>query len=231
MNTSLKIKGLPLEERPRERLEAYGELTLSNTELLAVILGSGTKGKSVLALSQELLSLFGSLTALAEAGLNDLCKVKGLGKAKAIQLKAALGLGQRLARENGSPKYKITTPEHAYFWIRDRIAHQKREIFGAILLDVRGNAVRWEEISIGTLTQTLVHPREVFSPAIQHRAAGLILAHNHPSGDPTPSPQDIILTRSLIQASHVLGIPINDHIIVSSSGFVSLKEEGIIKVY
>lgn len=227
----MQIKRLPVEERPRERLEAYGELTLSNTELIAVILGSGTKGKSVLSLSQELLGKFGSLTALAEAGLNDLCTIKGLGKAKAIQLKAALGLGQRLAREGALPKNPISTPEQAYFWIRDRIAYQKREIFGVILQDVRGNALKWEEISVGTLTQTLVHPREVFSPAIQHRAASLILAHNHPSGDPTPSSQDIILTRTLVQASLMLGIPINDHIIVSSSGFVSLKQEGIIKVY
>ncbi|MCC5832152.1 MAG: DNA repair protein RadC [Chlamydiales bacterium] len=227
----MRIKQLPLEERPRERLEAYGELTLSNTELIAVILGSGTKGQSVLALAQELLGTFGSLTALTEAGLNDLCTIRGLGKAKAIQLKAALGLGQRLAREGVSPKYPLSTPEQAYFWIRDRIAHQKKEIFGAILQDVRGNALRWEEISVGTLTQTLVHPREVFSPAIRHSAAGLILAHNHPSGDPSPSQQDIILTRTLVQASKVLGIPINDHIIVSNSGFVSLKQEGIIKVY
>lgn len=227
----MQIKRLPVEERPRERLEAYGELALSNIELIAVILGSGTKGKSVLSLSQELLGKFGSLTALAEAGLNDFCTIKGLGKAKAIQLKAALGLGQRLAREEALPKYSISTPEQAYFWIRDRIAYQKKEIFGVILQDVRGNALKWEEISVGTLTQTLVHPREVFSPAIQHRAASLILAHNHPSGDPAPSSQDIILTRTLVQASLVLGIPINDHIIVSSSGFVSLKQEGIIKVY
>lgn len=227
----MKIKRLPLGERPRERLEEYGEHTLSSTELLAVILGSGTKGKSVLALAQEVLAKFGSLMALAGASLNDLCSIKGMGRAKAIQLKAALGLGQRLARENGSAKYPITTPEEAYYWIRDRIVHQRKEVFGIILQDVRGNALRWEEISVGTLTQTLVHPREVFSPAIQYRAASLILAHNHPSGDPTPSQQDIVLTRTLLQVGRLIGIPINDHIIVSSSGFVSLKNENIIKVY
>ncbi len=227
----MKIKSLPIEERPRERLEEHGEHTLSNTELLAVILGSGTKGKSVIALSQELLAQFGSLSALARASLNDLCAHKGLGKAKAIQLKAALGLGQRLAREGGTPKEPITTPEQAYYWIRDRIVHQRKEVFGVILQDVRGNALRWEEISVGTLTQTLVHPREVFAPAIEHQAASLILAHNHPSGDPTPSLQDIALTRTLLQASQILGIPINDHIIISYLGFVSLKQEGIIKVY
>ncbi|MEZ5314832.1 MAG: DNA repair protein RadC [Chlamydiales bacterium] len=226
----MQIRHLPLEERPRERLENHGELALSIIELIAVIIGNGTKGKSVLALSQELLGTFGSLVGLAEAGINDLCAIKGLGKAKAIQLKAALGLGQRLARQGRSPRYSISTPEQAYFWVRDRIALQKREIFGAILQDTRGNAMRWEEISVGTLTQTLVHPREVFSPAIHYRAASLILAHNHPSGDPTPSPQDIILTRNLIQASRVIGIPIHDHIIVSSSSFFSLKQEGFIKL-
>lgn len=227
----MKIKHLPLAERPRERLEQQGQKALSNVELLAVILGNGTKGKSALGLAQELLAYFGSLTALADASVTDLCHLKGMGKAKAIQLKAALGLALRLACEVSSPKYPITTPEQAYVWIRDLIAFQKREIFGVILQDVRGNALRWEEISVGTLTQTLVHPREVFHPAIHHRAASLILAHNHPSGDPTPSPQDIHLTRLLVSASRVLGIPINDHIIVSNSSFVSLKEEGVIKVY
>ncbi len=227
----MRMKTLPLEERPRERLEKEGESALSISELLAVILGSGMQGKPVLALAQELLVHFGSLTALAEASIADLVQIKGLGQAKAIQLKAALGLSLRLERERSAPKCPLLTPEQAYFWIRDRIAHLKKEVFGVILQDVRGNALKWVEVSVGTLTETLVHPREVFHPAIEHRAATLILAHNHPSGDPSPSPHDIHLTRTLLQASKIVGIPINDHIIVSSSGFISLKTEGIIKVY
>lgn len=225
----MKIKLLPIDERPRERLEQQGEQALSNAELIAVTLGSGTKGKSVLALAQEILAHFGTLSALAEASLSDLCQFKGLGRAKAIQMKAALGLANRMAREKIAQKHPLHTPEQAYLWIRDFIAHKKQEIFGVVLQDVRGNALRWEPVSMGTLTQTLVHPREVFYPAIHHRAAGLILAHNHPSGDPTPSAEDIRITRLLVEASRFLGIPIHDHIIVSSSGFVSFKEKGIIK--
>lgn len=231
MFIEMKIKNLPVDERPRERLEKQGESALSTAELLAVILGSGTKGKSVLALAQELLSHFESLAALAEASVADLCQIKGLGLAKAIQLKAALGLGLRLTYENTAPKCPLLTAEQAYAWVRNLIVHHRKEVFGVILQDVRGNALRWEEVSVGTLTQTLVHPREVFYPAIHHRAASLILAHNHPSGDPTPSPQDIYLTQQLVKASRLVGIPINDHIIISHSGFVSLKEKGIITVY
>ncbi|MCH9628039.1 MAG: hypothetical protein S4CHLAM2_16890 [Chlamydiales bacterium] len=227
----MKIKLLPQQERPRERLEKEGVSALSVVELLAIILGTGMQGKSVIALSQELLAHFGSLMALERASLNGLCQFKGLGLAKAIQLKAALGLGLRLAREGVSPKVPLTNPEQAYLWIRDRIAYRSQEVFGVILQDVRGHALRWEEISVGTLTQTLVHPREVFYPAIQHKAASLILAHNHPSGDPSPSSEDIRITRILIEAGKSLGIPINDHLIVSSTGFVSLKQKDIIKVY
>ncbi len=231
MITAMKIKSLPSEERPRERLEYHGEAALSNAELIAVTLGSGTKGKSALALAQELLARFGTLAALAEASVADLCSFKGLGQAKAVQLKAALGLGLRLARESSGKKLLITTPDQAYVFVKGLIAHLKREVFGVILQDVRGQVLKWEEVSVGTLTQTLVHPREVFYPAIRERAASLILVHNHPSGDPTPSDEDIRVTRLLVEASRHLGIPINDHLIISSSGFVSLKDRGIINFY
>lgn len=223
----MRMKQLPCEERPRERLESQGVDALSNIELIAVILGSGTQGKPVLTLAAELLARFSSFVALAEASITELCELKGLGKAKAIQLKAALGISHRLAKEIGVPKGSILTAEQAYLFVRDHLAYQKKEIFGVILQDVRGCAIKWEEISVGTLTQTLVHPREVFYPAVQHRAASLILAHNHPSGDPSPSPQDLHLTRILIQAGRLFGIHINDHIIVTNSGYVSLKECGV----
>lgn len=222
----MKIKNLPLDERPRERLDKEGEQSLSTAELLAVLLGSGTQGKSVLTLAHELLAHYGSLGALIRAGLNDLCQHKGLGRVKAIQLKAALGLASRLATEQ--PKVPITTARQAYLWIRDRIAHQRKEVFGVLLQDVKGHPIRWEIISIGTLTQTLVHPREVFAAAIEHRAASLILAHNHPSQDPTPSIQDIQLTQNLVRASQIIGIPINDHLIVTNTSYISFKERDII---
>lgn len=204
----------------------HGASVLSSIELIALILGSGTKGKSVLAISQEILSLFGSLTRLQEASIEDLCQVKGLGKTKAIQLKAALSLAYRVYREKAPPNDRLTTPLKAYLWVRDLVVHEKKEIFGVILLDARGSALRWEIISIGSLTKTVVHPREVFYPAIRHLAASMILVHNHPSGDPTPSAEDHHLTRQLINASRSIAIPILDHLIVCKPGFISLKESG-----
>ena len=226
MNYSLKE--LPLSERPRERLLLHGPSALSSMELIALILGSGTRGKSVLALSQELLSHFGSLLRLQEATIEDLCQVKGLGKAKAIQLKAALTLASRASRERTPPPDRLETPLKAYLWVRDLVVHEKKEVFGVILLDAKGAPIRWEVVSVGTLTQTLVHPREVFHPAIRYLAASLILVHNHPSGDPTPSPEDRRLTRQLYTASASMGIPILDHLIIGKQGFISFKESSLI---
>ncbi len=223
----MKFKELPLSERPRERLLKCGPQALSSIELLAILLGSGTKGKSVLAVAQELLSHFGSLNQLQEASIDDLCLVKGLGPAKAVQLKAALSLAARAYRERIPPAEKLDTPLKAYFWVRDLIAHEKKEIFGVILLDAKSAALRWEVISVGTLTQTLVHPREVFHPAIRYTAASLILVHNHPSGDPTPSLEDKRLTDHLLSASRTVGIPIIDHLIIGKEKFVSFKGSGI----
>jgi DNA repair protein RadC len=224
---TLSLKELPLAERPRERLLLHGPDALSSVELIALILGSGTKGKSVLMLAQELLSHFGSLGRLFDASIEDLCQVRGLGKSKAIQLKAALHLALRMNREKEAIKEKVDTPLKAYLWVRDFVAYEKKEIFGVLLLDARNHAIRWEIVSIGTLTQTLVHPREVFYPAIRYLAAAIILVHNHPSGDPTPSPEDRHLTRQLIQVSHSMAIPILDHLIVSKRSFISLKEGGL----
>lgn len=227
MTLSYNLKELPLAERPRERLLRHGTDVLSSMELIAVILGSGTRGKSVLALSQELISHFGSLNHLSDATVEDLCQVKGLGKAKAMQLKAALSLGCRMNREKSTLNEKLDTPLKAYLWVRDFVTQEKKEVFGVILLDARGGAIRWEIVSVGTLTQTLAHPREVFYPAIRHLAASLILVHNHPSGDPTPSKEDCHLTRRLISASHSISIPILDHLIICKRGFISMKESGL----
>jgi DNA repair protein RadC len=226
MTQSYSLKELPLTERPRERLMRHGPQVLSSMELIAVILGSGTKGKSVLALSQELLSQFGSLSRLLEASIEDLCRIKGLGKTKAVQLKAALNLAFRINREKSALSDQLNTPLKVYLWVRDYIMYEKKEVFGVILLNARGNAIHWEVVSVGSLTDTIVHPREVFYPAIQHLAAAMILVHNHPSGDPTPSPADRHLTRRLICASRSMKIPILDHLIIGRRGFTSLKECG-----
>ncbi len=222
-----KLKSLPAHERPRERFFKQGAAVLSTVELLALIMGSGTRGKSVLHLAEELLATFGSLNKLIESPIEDLCRVKGLGKAKAVQIKAALSLGLRIYQEKFEMKCKVETPEQAYEWVKERLMREKKEIFGIILRDARGHATRWEAISVGTLTQALVHPREVFYPAIVHLAASVILVHNHPSGDPLPSPQDITLTQQLIVASRSVGIPIQDHLIVTPQGFTSLRHSGL----
>lgn len=222
------MKDLPLHERPRERLVQKGDEALSTSELLAIILGSGTKEKPVTQLAQEILAHFATLRKLKEATLDDLCQIKGIGFAKAIQLKAALSLATRIHREEIQTKYQVTTPEQAYLYLREYLAYEKREVFGVLLQDVRGCVIKWEMVSTGTLTQTLVHPREVFYPAIRNLAASLILAHNHPSGDPTPSEQDLIQTQRLIKLGSELGIPVLDHLIISSQSFISLKTNNLV---
>lgn len=228
VQTKTSLKELPEAERPRERLLRHGVDVLSNIEILALLLGSGTKGKSVLALAQEILSHFGSLSRLLDASIEDFCTIKGMGKTKAIQLKAALSLAFRVNREKSPLREQLNSPLKAFLWVRDYVIHEKKEVFGVILLDARLAAIRWEVVSVGTLTQTLVHPREVFYPAIRHLAASVILVHNHPSGDSTPSPKDLHLTRQLVAASASMGIPIFDHLIITDRGFTSLKEEGFL---
>lgn len=220
------IRHIPEEERPRERLVRHGSESLSIAELIAIVLGSGTKTMPVLQLAQTLVSRFGGLQQLAEATIQELCQVKGIGQAKAIQLRAVFSLGLRLSRQNVTAKFKIDHPVHVYNLVKDELAGEKREIFLVVLQDVRGCVIGQHIISVGTLTNALVHPREVFYPAIRHKAATMIIVHNHPSGDLTPSKQDIDLTRKLIEVGKLIGIPINDHLIVSETGYLSLRQQG-----
>jgi DNA repair protein RadC len=223
----LHIHKLPEEERPRERLLRHGPESLSTVELVAILLGSGTKASPVLKLAQEIVTHFGSLQQLAEATLEELRHIKGIGLAKAIQLKACMNLGLRLSKQTFAPKYPISHPLHAYNLIKDDLQNEKRELFLVILQDIKNCLICHEIVGIGTLTNSLVHPREVFYPAIRHKAASLILVHNHPSGDPTPSHQDYQVTENLIQVGRLMGIPVNDHLIIGHEGYVSLRQKGI----
>lgn len=218
------IHSLPEEERPRERLMHAGAESLSTTELIALILGSGSKTNPVLQLANEVMRRFRSLPELSEATLAELLEIKGIGLAKAIQLKAALNLGMRVSRHKEKPKYKIEHPIHAYYLLREELEHEKREVFITILQDAKGCVICHEVISIGNLTQTLVHPREVLYPAIRHKAASFIVAHNHPSGDPTPSSQDFELTKQLVEASRLMNIPLHDHLIIGKQCYHSLRQ-------
>lgn len=219
---------IPEEERPRERLLRHGPEALTTADLIAIILGSGMKGMSILQIAQEVVIRFGNMQRLADASIEELCTIKGLGRTKALQLKAAFSLGLRLSKQAPTARYRIEHPQHAYYLIKDEIQNERRELFIVILQDAKGCVLCHEVVAIGTLSNALVHPREVFYPAIRHNAASFILVHNHPSGDPTPSPQDFEVTRSLIDASRLMGIPINDHIIVGNPRYVSLRQQGVI---
>jgi len=205
----------------------HGAESLSTIELVAILLGSGTKAKPVLLLAQELVMHFGSLPHLAEATIEELCQIKGIGLAKAIQLKASMSLGLRLSRQAVVPKYQLAQPLHAYNLIKEQIQNEKRELFLVILQDTKNCLICHEIVAIGTLSNSLVHPREVFYPAIRHKAASLILVHNHPSGDPAPSQQDYLVTETLIEAGKLIGIPVNDHLIVGHQSYVSLRQKGV----
>lgn len=222
----MNLKSLPLQERPRERFARYGSEGLSSIELLAILLGHGTQKRSVLELAADLLSHFGSVQALAEASLVELMEVKGIGEAKAVQVKAAFSLFSRVEQKPQSTL--LDTPEKVYELIRRELEGQKIEMLMVVLRDVRKCYVHREVVSKGTLTELLAHPREVFHLAIRYRAHSLILAHNHPSGDATPSTTDLDMTKLLAAAGKVVGIELSDHIIVGNKSFISLFQKGLL---
>lgn len=219
------IQQIPETERPRERLLQYGPEALSSAELIAIILGSGTKGCSVLQISQDILVRFGTLQRFAEASIEELQQIKGLGLAKAIQLKAALALGLRASRQSSEQKYKMITPVHAYHYIKDELEMEKREVIMVILLDSKGYVLSHHQVAIGTLSHALVQARDVFHFAIRHNAQSVVLVHNHPSGDPKPSREDVEITKTLILAGQTIGIPLNDHLIIGNNCYTSLRQE------
>lgn len=222
----MRVCSLPAQDRPRERLLKDGPETLSEQELLAIILGSGTKKMPVLDLAHTLLARFGSLTTLSGVTLEELMEIDGIGEAKAIQLKAAFAIGLRAASKAIAPKNKISQPSHVYELIRGQMEAEERELLMVILQDVRCKLICSQVVSIGTIDTTLVHPREVFYPAIRHKAYSMIIAHNHPSGDPTPSFEDYEMTDALVKAGKMIGIPIKDHIVVGRHDYFSFRERG-----
>ena len=223
----LTIHDLPVTERPRERLQQYGEETLSTQELLAVLLGRGIAGESVTVTVQRLLKEFGSLKGMAQASIEELSRVKGIGLAKACQIKAAFELAKRVDRESGSAKTPVKVPADAVAVARNRLKDKQKEYFLAILVDTRGQVIKTCEVSIGSLDSSIVHPREVFKEAIAASAAYVIFVHNHPSGDPMPSSEDIGLNKRLAEAGAILGIGVLDHIIIGNPDFVSMRERGM----
>ena len=221
-----RVRDLPAEDRPRERLARHGVSALSNRELLTLLLGSGSAQASALDVAESLLGA--GLRGLAERSLPDLERVKGLGRAKATRLLAALKLGARLASEGRTPAASFRTPQDAARYLLPRYGARPVETFGLLALDVRHRLRREAVVSVGCLTSSLVHPREVFQEAIVSRAAAIILFHNHPSGDPEPSAEDLSLTRRLAFAGTLLGIEVLDHVVLGAGRVVSLKDRGVL---
>jgi DNA repair protein RadC len=232
MSAGLRIHDLPAQERPRERLVALGADSLSQAELVAILLRTGTKGISAIHVGQQLLMRFGTLDQLARASLDDLRKIRGIGRDKAVTLKAAFTLARKMAEELRSEAPLLDTPERVADLLREDNRMFDVEHFQVVLLNTRRRLIRVEKLSQGTLDSILVHPREVFRPAIAANASGLVVVHNHPSGDPTPSEADIKVTRDLIRAGQLLKIDVLDHVIIGRAttervkDYVSLRELG-----
>jgi DNA repair protein RadC len=227
-HSSFTVRDLPRSERPRERLQRFGPEALSAQELLALVIGRGIPKKSVMNIAQELLAKFGNIKAISQATIEELSEIKGIGLAKAAQLKACFELGRREDLEPEFKNYDIKDPEAIVKAIRTSIKDKAKEHFKLILLNPRNKIIGISTISIGTLNASLVHPREVFKDAIVHSAASVVLAHNHPSGDPEPSEDDLTITKRLIEVGKILGIGIMDHIIIAKNGFFSFKEKGLV---
>lgn len=229
MKESFTIHDLPLSERPRERLFHLGVEALSAQELLALLLGRGIKGESVMVTAQNLLSKFGNLKNIAAATVAELSEIKGVGPAKAAQLKAAFELSKRLeSYPPGASNIKISSPESVLKLVKNRLKGKKKEHFLIVLLDIRNHPIDVRTVSIGSLDSSIVHPREVFKEAISYSAASVIFVHNHPSGDPEPSGDDIQLTRQLAEAGKLLGIEVLDHLIICDNTYLSMKAKNII---
>ncbi|HOK00435.1 MAG TPA: DNA repair protein RadC [Candidatus Pacearchaeota archaeon] len=219
-----KIKDLPKVERPREKLMQYGPEKLSNSELLAILLRSGKKGENVIELANKILKKF-SKDELPNLTFNDLKDYSGLGPAKACEIVACFELGKRLLKDKKAEIY--LQPKEIWEELKDLRDH-KKEHFVIFYLDSRNQEIKRETISVGSLNANLVHPREVFEPAVRHLAAQIILAHNHPSGDSEPSEDDLLLTKRLVEAGKILGIEVIDHIIITKNEFISFKEKNLL---
>jgi DNA repair protein RadC len=227
MKDTFTVRDLPLSDRPRERLLKFGVEALNSQELLAIILGRGIKGESVLSTSQTLLKRFGGLKDLAQASVATLTKTKGIGLAKAAQIIAAFEIGKRIETSEKTPQAKIKNPEDVISAVDKKLKGKKKEYFLVLLLDTRNRITDILTISIGSLDSSIVHPREVFKEAISASAASVIFVHNHPSGDTEPSEDDIKLTRRLVEVGEILGIEVLDHIIICDNNYLSMKAKNI----
>ncbi|MDH3214904.1 MAG: DNA repair protein RadC [Candidatus Krumholzibacteria bacterium] len=226
METHLSVKRLPPEDRPRERLYHNGPCELSLQELLAIVLGRGTREASALGLAFRLLERYGDIVSLGRANLDDLKKVPGIGFVRACQLVAAFEIGKRFATNPGTRGISIHGPGDIARMFMHEMTHLDREHFKAALLNTKNQVLKVVTISIGSLNASIVHPREIFKPAISASAASIVLVHNHPTGDPTPSQEDVEFTRRFAKCGDLMGIQLLDHVIIGWGRYRSLKESG-----
>ncbi len=221
---SFTVHDLPARERPRERLIRVGAGNLTLEEVLAIIISRGTRGRSVLEIARELVTRFHTIQGLADAQIEDLCEVMGIGPAKACQVKAAVELARRINETGESDIGRdMSTAEAVFKFMGPKLRGEQKECFCTLALDSRNRLLGDERVSVGTINSTMAHPREVFDKAIRVKAAGIVVVHNHPSGDPQPSDDDIRLTRRLAEAGKVVGIPLQDHVIVAGQNYYSFR--------
>jgi len=225
---SAAFSDIPNSERPRERFMAYGPAALSASELIALLLRTGSAQRNVTALADHLLAHLGGLGRLAEISAVELEAIEGIGRAKAIEIMAALELGRRISTLTPEERPTVNGPRDVSTLLQSELRYLKKETLKSILLDAKNRVIAIKTVSIGDLTSSIVHPREVFRDAIVNSAASIIVAHNHPSGDPTPSADDVNITRRLISVGETIGIELLDHIVIGDEKFVSLKEKGLI---
>lgn len=227
MEYAPKLRDLPNDDRPRERLASSGERAVSTAELLAIIMRTGSGGENVLRLAERMLAHFKGLPGLAKATITELQALKGVGQVKAIEIKAALELGRRLTVAAPEERPKISSPADAANLLMSEMMLLEQEHLRLILLDTRNRVIQTPTIYIGSLNTSVVRVGELFRPAIRENAAAIIVTHNHPSGDPTPSPEDVNVTRQIVKAGKLLDIELLDHVIFGRQRFCSLKERGL----
>lgn len=225
---NITIKDIPLDDRPRERLIKFGAESLSNSELLAIIIRTGTKNENAITIANKILGSGCGLNFLAECNVQELSSIKGIGNAKAAQIKASIEIAKRMKNFRSDKKYKITAPHDAADLVMEDMRYLKNEHLKVIFLNTKNYVIDVKDLSIGSLNASIVHPREVYSEAIRKSSSSIIVCHNHPSGDPTESQEDINITKRLYEVGKLVGIELLDHVIIGDGSYISLKEKGIL---